>query len=254
MMDSHVHLSGEPFEPSRELACLEQTDTLACCVSTCEADSRATAELASRSGHVVSFVGIHPSEAGAEPDPVLEMARDADGIGEIGLDPSYPTSSAEQRRVFEAMLGGAERLGLPTSIHSRKSLDDVLGTLSSFSLRGVLLHWFDGSKRQLRAAMDAGYYASFGPLLLYAGEKQALLAHADRDKVLVETDGPVGFSHCFGGRQARPCFVHSVAVRAARVLDMTYEQARVMLCENSARYLGFDPAIRIKGPGRPSPR
>ena len=253
-MDSHVHLSGEPYEPSRELACLERTGTLACCVSTCEADSRATLELASRSGHVVPFVGIHPSEAGSDPGPVLEMARGADGIGEIGLDPSYPTDAAEQQSVFEAMLTCAERLGLPVSIHSRKSLDDVLGTLSSFSLRGVLLHWFDGSKKQLRAAMDAGHYASFGPLLLYAGEKQALLARADVDRVLVETDGPVGFSRCFGGRPARPCFAHSVAVRAARVLDMTYEQARAVLCENSARYLGFDPAIRIKETGRPVPR
>lgn len=254
LLDSHVHLSGRPYEPSLELACLERTGTLACCVSTCEQDSRATLELASRSGHVIPFVGVHPSEAGADPGPVLEMARGASGIGEVGLDPSYAAGAAEQRSLFEAMLGCAERLGLPVSVHARGSLEEVLGALPSFSLRGVLLHWFDGSKRQLRAAMDAGCYVSFGPLLLYAGEKQALLGRAERERILVETDGPVGFSHCFGGRPARPCLAHSVALCAARVLGIGYEQMRGVLRDNSARYLGFDPSIRIKGPGRPAPR
>lgn len=253
-MDSHVHLSGEPYEPSRELACLEKTGTVACCVSTCGADSRATLELASRSGNVASFVGVHPSEAESDPGPVLDMAPGADGIGEVGLDPSYRAGAARQRSVFEAMLCCAEKLGLPVSVHSRGSLDEVLGVLPSFSLRGVLLHWFDGSKRQLRSASDAGCYVSFGPLLLYAGDKQSLLARSDRDRILLETDGPVGFSHCFGGRPARPCFVHSVAVRAARVLGVPHDQMLEILRANSARYLGFDPAIRIKETRRAAAR
>ena len=254
LMDSHVHLSDGLYEPARELACLEGTGTVACCVSTCEADSRATLELASRSGNVVPFVGVHPSAAGSDPGPVIEMASSASGVGEVGLDPSYGAGAARQEEVFGQMLSCAERLGLPVSVHSRKALDGVLAALPSYSLRGVLLHWFDGSKRQLAAAMDAGCFVSFGPLLLYAGEKQALLARADPDRVLVETDGPVGFSHCFGGRPARPCFAHSVALRAASKLGLSYERMRGLLRANSERYLGFDPSIRIKGPGRRAAR
>ena len=254
LMDSHVHLSDRLYAPGRELACLEGTGTVACCVSTCEADSRATLELASRSANVVPFVGVHPSAAGSDPGPVLEMASSASGVGEVGLDPSYGTGEGRQKEVLGAMLSCAERLDLPVSVHSRKSLDGVLAELSSYSLRGVLLHWFDGSKRQLAAAMDAGCFVSFGPLLLYAGEKQALLARADPDRILVETDGPVGFSHCFGGRPARPCFAHSVALRAARKLGLSYERMCGLLRANSERYLGFDPSIRIKGPGRRAAR
>lgn len=254
LMDSHVHLSDPRYEPALELACLEKTGTLACCVSTSEQDSRATLELASRSGSVVPFVGVHPSSAGSDIGPVLEMAGRADGIGEVGLDPSYEAGGGRQRAVFGAMLSRAEELALPVSVHSRGSLDEVLGALRSFSLRGVLLHWFDGSKRQMDAAMDAGCYVSFGPLLLYAGEKQALLARADPDRILVETDGPVGFSHCFGGRSARPCFAHSVALRAARALGVPYERMLGTLRANSSRYLGFDPSIRIKGPDRRAAR
>ena len=254
LMDSHVHLSDPAYLPGPELACLEGTGTAACCVSTCEQDSRATVDLASRSPNVVPFVGVHPSSAGSGFSAVEGMAASAEGIGEVGLDPSYPVPMGRQRSVFGEMLRCAERLGLPVSIHSRGSLDEVIASLPSFSLRAVLLHWFDGSKRQLRAAMDAGFYVSFGPLLLYAGEKQALLARADRDRILVETDGPVGFSHCFGGRPARPCFAHSVALRAARKLGLSYERMCGLLRANSERYLGFDPSIRIKGPGRRAAR
>ena len=65
----------------------------------------------------------------------------------------------------------------PVSIHSRKTLDEIFEIIyHRLILNGVLLHWFDGNKNQLKHAMDLGMYVSYGPLLVYANDKQALLA------------------------------------------------------------------------------
>ena len=53
------------------------------------------------------------------------------GVGEIGLDRTLASGEQfdRQRAVFERMLGLAERLGKPVSVHSRKTLDEVCDIL-----------------------------------------------------------------------------------------------------------------------------
>ena len=196
---------------------------------------------------IKQFVGIHP-EAAAKED--LEKFKDAfqlnigsiDGIGEIGLDGTYierGISYERQKEVFGVMLQLAESTGKPVSIHSRRALHDILEILPSYRLKGVLLHWFSGSKKQLRSSMDKGLYVSYGPTLVYSDDKKVLLKHTDRERFLVETDGPVRYSKCFENLPAiSTSFLVSVISSSARVLDMTYEDAAKLLEKNSQTYLG----------------
>jgi len=58
------------------------------------------------------------------------------GIGEIGLDPTYSNSDEElskQEQVFRAQLSYAEKFKKPVSIHSRKSLAEILKILPSYN-------------------------------------------------------------------------------------------------------------------------
>jgi TatD DNase family protein len=136
------------------------------------------------------------------------------------------------------MLGLAESIGKPVSIHSRKALDDVLQILPSYKLRGVLLHWFAGSKKQLARAMDMGLYVSFGPALVYSEDKKALLQHASRDRILAETDGPVSYSHCFANLPSgSTSFLVSVVHSMAKVLGVDYEETGCILEKNALSYL-----------------
>lgn len=140
---------------------------------------------------VTQFVGIHPSFAKHE-DVVkfcsmLESnIQSIDGIGEIGLDRTYTLDNyspyPKQLEVFELMLRLAERHHRPISVHSRKSLDDIVQLMSTFRIPGVLLHWFSGSKRQLERCLDRGYYISYGPALLYSQDKEVLLKKLIRTK------------------------------------------------------------------------
>ncbi len=246
--DAHIHLSDPAYaqDMAFTLAGMAKMQIKACCVSVDNETSMQTLSLAKKSDLVLPFIGIHPEMAGDDLDSMaskIHRHHDAlSGIGEIGLDPSYADSEPGSRRqmlVFETLLSLAEKYDKPVSIHSRRSLDEIYRILPSYSVRGKLLHWFDGSKRQLRQAMDLGCYVSFGPVMVYAGDKQALLKKADPERILVETDGPVPFSRCFERKPAQISFIPSVVFCASKVLGMSYEQASSVLSENSARYLGM---------------
>ncbi len=193
---------------------------------------------------VRQFVGIHPEAAAREGD--LDEFREVfhanlgsiDGVGEIGLDGTYDVPYERQKQVFNAMLELAEAEKKPVSIHSRKALDDVLEILPSYKIRSVLLHWFAGSKKQLAKSMDMGLYVSYGPALVYSEDKRVLLKNTDKNRFLVETDGPVRYSRCFESLPAVSTgFLVSVVASAARALGTSYEEVVQVLQKNSESYL-----------------
>jgi TatD DNase family protein len=192
---------------------------------------------------IKQFIGIHP-EASARED--LERFREifnsnlqsVDGVGEIGLDGTYDVHIKHQEYVFSAMLELAELTGRPVSIHSRRMLDKVLEMLPSYRIKSVLLHWFAGSKKQLAKCMDSGLYVSYGPPLVYSEDKKVLLKNTDRDRFLVETDGPVQYSRCFENKPSlsTSCLV-SVVASVAYTMDMPYDETVELLQKNSEAYL-----------------
>lgn len=244
--DTHVHLSDPEYatDMAVTLRQLEALGVVACCVSVDAESSARTLGLARSSGNVLAFAGIHPERASGDLDAMMEWItqnRDSiSGIGEIGLDPTYPGADmARQAKVFGALLGVAERLALPVSIHSRKSLGAVFETMASYDCGRASLHWFDGGKRDLARAMEMGFYVSFGPVSVYANDKQSLLARADSSRILVETDGPVRFSRCFESRQAQPAFVPSVVLCAAKARGVPFEEMARTIEANSRAYIGI---------------
>ena len=243
--DAHIHLADPAYDPIRDavMSSMDALDAAAFCVSTSAEDSETTVRLCGGEDRLAAFVGIHPDSAGDDASRIAGIV-DAHpdivcGIGEIGLDPTVSDERGYGRQsdVFASMLALAESRGLPVSIHSRRSVEDVLGALSSYDVR-ALLHWFDGSKRQLGRATDSGIYVSYGPASVYAEDKRVLMSRTDPAFMLVETDGPVRFSRCFERAPAQPCHVPSVIHRAAEALGSTYEDTRMQIAENSRRYLG----------------
>jgi TatD DNase family protein len=248
LVDAHVHLTDEEFSGLSQhiINMMRSMNIKACSVSMDMKTASSNMDLAGRFDDVIiPFVGIHPWSASENLEYFMKFIehniKNIKGIGEIGLDRKYVGNEdgyRKQKFVFEAMLSISEKHSKPISVHSRGSLDDVLQTLKSYSIKGVLLHWFAGSKKQLKAATDSGYYVSYGPALVYSEDKRSLLSDTPRDQMLVETDGPVRFSHCFEEKLALPSFLPSVVFTLARTLRMGYEDACTILIENSTRYLG----------------
>ena len=244
--DSHIHLSDPTYLPEINLI-LKQMEFLkikACCVSVDVQNSLETLSLSKQSNLVLPFIGIHPEFANDDLEKINNLIElnqnNISGIGEIGLDPTYCKNNDDTKRqihVFESLLSTAEKFHKPISIHSRKSLDDIFEIMTSYDTKHALLHWFDGSKKQLQKAMDMNFFVSFGPVMIYANDKQTLLSKADETKILVETDGPVRFSRCFEMNSAQISFSPSVIFCASKILGKTFDDMSSLLEENTKRFL-----------------
>ena len=243
--DSHIHLSDPAYLPDMDfiLKGMEYLKLKACCVSMDVENSLQTLNLAKKNNLVLPFIGIHPECADDNVEKMIEMIEEnhdeLSGVGEIGLDPTYENTNPKQVHVFESLLSVAEKFDKPVSIHSRKSLDDIFEIMTSYNTKHALLHWFDGSKKQLQKAMDMDFFVSFGPVMIYANDKQTLLSKADESKILVETDGPVRFSRCFESKSGQISFIPSVIFSASKILEKTFDEMTTLLETNSKLYLGI---------------
>ena len=246
LYDAHIHLSDTEYENDIPLILnsMKKLCIKACCVSMDYTSSKKTLELGKKSDFILPFIGMHPEKAQDDTESIFKLIVENNekisGIGEIGLDSTYTNSDEEfqkQEEVFKTQLSYAEKFGKPVSIHSRKTLDQILEILPSYKIPSVLLHWFDGSKKQLQKAMDLQCYVSFGPVMVYSQDKQVLLSKANKDRILVETDGPVRFSRCFENKTAQIDFIPSIVFCASKVLHMNYDELCNVIEQNSQRYL-----------------
>ena len=246
LYDAHIHLSDVEYEHDIPLILnsMRKLRIKACCVSMDYTSSTKTLELGKQSDFILPFIGIHPEKAQNEIESTLKLIDENNeiisGIGEIGLDRTYTNSDEEfvkQEQVFRTQLSYAEKFRKPVSIHSRKTLDEILEILPSYNIPTTLLHWFDGSKKQLQKTMDLNCYVSFGPVMVYSKDKQVLLSKTNKDKILVETDGPVRFSRCFENKTAQIDFIPSIIFCASKVLHMNYDELCDVIEQNSKHFL-----------------
>ncbi len=247
LYDSHIHLTDTEYDnflPSI-LVTLKGMSIKACSVTVNTSTSlKALRLFGEKDVHniVYNFLGIHPQYAEENISQFEEMVssniHNIDGIGEIGLDPTYynqdKNTKVMQDQVFTKMLTIAETYDKPISVHSRQSLDEVLNVLSTFNLKKACLHWFDGSPQQLEKALDMGLYISYGPPLIYSKKKQSLLKLTDQGKLLIETDGPVRYPSCLKNVITLPTSVLMSVVRSmSEVLCLTPENVAEKLEKNS---------------------
>lgn len=248
LFDIHIHLTDNKYADyvHHIVSSLSMMKIIACSVTVDVETTIRSFNLFNDHRNVIKqFIGIHPEASDRED---LERFREIfrsnlqsiDGVGEIGLDGTYNVPIKRQEQVFHAMLEMAELTGRPVSIHSRRMLDAVLEILQSYHIKSALLHWFAGSKKQLAKCMDIGLYVSYGPPLVYSEDKKVLLKNTDRDRFLVETDGPVQYSRCFENKPAisTSCLV-SVVASAAHTIGLSYDETAELLQNNSKAYLGY---------------
>jgi TatD DNase family protein len=141
--------------------------------------------------------GLHPEVAEAkqgEQSFLVELIASATFIGEIGLDGSsrFRHSLPLQERIFTAAIAECQRQGgRVMSIHSRAAESRLLEILAAFPDAGKpVLHWFSGTPKELKLAIELGCWFSVGPAML-AGENGRRLCRAmPLDRMLPESDGP----------------------------------------------------------------
>ncbi len=151
-------------------------------------------------------------------------------IGEIGLDYHYDGyDRTAQIRLFEQMLQLALDLKLPVSLHIREAFTDAFAVIDNFSGIYGVVHSFTGSKKDLRQALERGFYIGVNGLCTYTTNPLPPL-----EKMLLETDAPFLTPIPFRGTINKPGYVKTIAtylaeklgVAEANIVEQTTQNAR----------------------------
>lgn len=206
-VDLHCHLDLYP-DPVLAARQCGAAGTYLLSVTTTPKAWRGTAKLAQGHDRIRTALGLHPQlahERSGELGLFDALLPETRYVGEVGLDgsPECQRFWREQSRVFDHVLAAASRKGgRIISIHSRRAATEVLDALARHPDAGVpILHWFSGTKAELRRAIDMGCWFSVGPAMVHGKRGRELVAAMPQDRLLTETDGPFG---SVGGKPLKP--------------------------------------------------
>ncbi|MGJ4948671.1 Qat anti-phage system TatD family nuclease QatD [Bradyrhizobium sp. HKCCYLS20291] len=245
MIDFHCHL--DLFDDPQKLAAdCEKAGIYVLSVTTTPKAWPKTAALGRGTRYIRTALGLHPELAHERFNEVSLFERLLDEtryVGEIGLDgsPAYRPHAEVQLRVFERILASAQdRGGRIYTIHSRGAADAVLASLQKHRCGSTaVLHWFSGSKSELKAAIALDCWFSVGPVMLRSDKGKALAAQMPRDRVLTETDGPFARS---GKRPLTPVDSQVAVLELASLWSVTEEEAGLLIKQNLRELL-----VRVPG-------
>lgn len=236
MIDFHSHLDLYPNALSL-LPRVAKQNVFTLVVSTSPRAWLATSRVFTGYPNIKVALGLHPEIAvakAAEQDLLVSLVAQAEFIGEIGLDgsPRFRQSMALQRRILDAVLAECERVGgRVMSLHSRGAADQVLDALEAHPKAGTpVLHWFSGTKRQLRRAVDQGAWFSVGPSMVASENGRQLVAEMPATNVLLETDGP--FATKADGTPWFPWETDQAAQTLCALWGMPLDQVSAQLLSN----------------------
>lgn len=257
LIDSHCHLHDQewftPEQAEQELAAAHQAGVdRVICIGTDPADSLAAQAFAAQHSEAYWTYGIHPEFAtrpthpstpsAANPQTDLatpRLPRDSRllAVGEIGLDYHYssdPAARTAQIHLFEIMLDLAVRHQLPVSLHLREAFADAWPILDNFSPLTGVVHCFTGSKRDLKNALDRGFYIGVGGLATYTTNPLPPL-----DRLLLETDAPFLTPAPFRGKINSPRYIKTIALSLAEQLGETFSNIEEQTTQNARNLFDF---------------
>lgn len=198
MIDLHCHLDLYP-DPKKIAEECERRGIYVLSVTNAPSAWVGTKALTVGCKRIRTALGLHPEIAHQRLGELPQFdanLEEADYIGEIGLDGGSANGAywREQVKAFSYILKSCRlERRRPMSIHSRGAADEVLHMLDRYAGDNpTILHWFSGSDRELRRAIDMDCWFSVGPAMLrsQAGRRRVTMMPSNR--VLTETDGPFG--------------------------------------------------------------
>lgn len=196
MIDMHCHLDLYPNPHHIAEQCHSKGIYVLSVTTTPKAWDGTTA-LAEGYTKIRTALGLHPQlahERHHELDLFDVLLPNAKYVGEIGLDggDNYRKHYEKQRLVFRHILKSVSNAGgRVMTIHSRNAASDVLNELVQYPNAGTaILHWFTGTKTELKRAVDLGCWFSVNPTMLATKRGADLVKEIPKERLLPETDGP----------------------------------------------------------------
>ena len=264
LIDTHCHLQDARFDADREAVLARAAEAGVVTIVVCGEDvasSEAAIALAESTARprIRATAGFHPHEAARATEDALDAIerlagnRHVAAIGEIGLDFHQDRAPRDvQRRVFDAQLAIAARLGLPVTVHSRDAETEVKPHLARFAAESPLpaqgrppgvLHAFGGTLEQARAYTAMGFLVSLTCAAGYPRNDEArrLAAQLPLKSLLIETDSPALPPQSARGTRNEPANVLAVAELLAEARGVRAESIAAAMMANAEALFGRLP-------------
>jgi len=116
----------------------------------------------------------------------------------------------------------AEKLSKPVFIHSRNAVKETLKILNEYKLK-VILHSFEGNKKQIDESIKQGYYFSVPTSIVRSMHFQSLVRMVPLSKLLTETDAP--FLPPRLGQINEPAFIKESIKKIAEIKKITEKES-----------------------------
>jgi len=253
IIDSHCHLHDPVFEDLRETVSRAITHdvwgviAVGCDPPTNERVLRASAQ---HPKAVWACLGYHPEWRELDGEALEQVEAQVAAhhyrivaLGEVGL-PWYSLEKAENPA--EVMARGRERLGrllelahrydLPVVLHApHDAAAEALGLLKQNGIERAVFHWHKAPGEVTREIVEAGYYVSVTPEVVYRDRDRELVSWVPLESLLVETDAPWPFKGEFEGFPSGPWLASRVAEEVAKIKQLPTDEVMSRLSANTCR-------------------
>ncbi|RJP82750.1 MAG: TatD family deoxyribonuclease [Desulfobacteraceae bacterium] len=258
LFDSHCHIDDKIFDPdfAQVLQRARNAGVQGMMIAgiTLKTAEKAVPLAASNHG-LFAAVGVHPHDAASCSETVIHRLQMLAGNpkvkawGEIGLDFNRMFSPQEvQEKWFVRQLETADELQLPLIFHERESHGRLLSFLQETHTqnRTGVVHCFSGSRKELEAYLELGYYIGITGILTIqtrGTDLRKLVRHIPLDRLLIETDAPYLTPAPEKNKTHRnePAFVRSTFEKLAETLNEPPEKLSEILWGNTCRLFKVHP-------------
>lgn len=218
MIDFHCHIDLYS-DPASIVARCQRENVYVLSVTTVPSAFEGTTALASSTNCIATALGLHPELVATRHRELAvfeELVTRTPFVGEVGLDGSlrHRQNLSQQETILSEILRiCAKAGGKVISLHSRGAAGKILDVLSSHPDAGTfVLHWYNGTKRQVQRAVELGCWFSVNPAMLLSVAGRSAVSAMPLDRIVPESDGPFG---TIGGRPAQPWDAWSIVPRLA---------------------------------------
>jgi len=191
-------------------------------------------------------LGLDPRDADDESEIkaverlILENERDIVAVGEVGMDYRIAKQESVRKRqeeVFRRFIRLAEDIDKPIVVHSLWAQRPVLRVLEDEGATRVVLHAFGGSQKDVKTAVERGWYVSIATNVVKSSNVQKVAEATPVDYMVLESDSPV-LSPDSKGRNEPANIVKSVRF-LAKAKGMKPEELAEITTSNALEVYGL---------------
>jgi len=243
-LDSHCHINDEAFKDDLDEVLnrmVENKVTKAVIVSLNPEEYKYSKTIQKEGITFKHALGLYPGDVDKYSlDDFVEYYKDADIIGEIGLDYYWTKENKEkQKEIFIKQCQIASELNKPISVHCRDAYFDGMDILYKYPCKGVL-HCYSGSLQTAHSLLKKGYYFSFGGPVTYKNAKVPVevVSNLPLDRILIETDSPYLPPASKRGQRNEPSYVVETGKKIAELIGINEEFFKQIINDNYDRLFG----------------